>query len=171
MRPLRLICVLMVALLLVGCESDEPTLSVANDSPRFPSDEGVVTSINATELELDGKRRYPIDPEVLSFKTFKGHEVTPLAHWEKRYVHVGVRDDTVVWVAGIGIVLPGPPEEVFYPGVVKGSKDQRVVFEDGTTLALAEGVQMPPEGSKVETSIDPKKHAIVSWKVSGAPPE
>ncbi|MGH2811992.1 MAG: hypothetical protein ACRDI1_04690 [Actinomycetota bacterium] len=132
---------------------------------RVPSDQGVVTSINFTQVELDGKRRYSISSEVQSFSTYNG-EVTPLLAWEKKYVHLGLEDDTVMWFAGIGVLdRTADPPVVFYAnGLVEDIDGEgRLVFADGTVLEPAEGLELPPEGARVTAKIDTEKHLIAEF--------
>ena len=168
---IKRICSLLLSAGLIVLPACDPRADEQTDitsSPRFPDDQGVVTQSNNQELELDGARSYPISPSVQSFRSAKGHALTPIAHLKDRYVHIGIEDDAVVWIGVIGLVIPGSIPEVFYPGRFKGMDKGRAVFEDGTTLELGD-VKVPSKGDQVDASIDPKTHKVFRLRIQEVP--
>lgn len=161
----------LVALLVTvgaGCtakvpEESPPKQSIILKDFRIPDDEGVVTSIDRRSIEIDGARRYAIDPAVESF-TASGRKVTPIVHWKNRYVQVGIRAKRAIWIAGIGVVANTDPPLVFYGAeFVRLDKESRAVFDDGTVLKIRSGVEPPAERRKVSAEIDPVAKEIVRF--------
>lgn len=151
----------MLACVLAACGRGGPA-SILDAGPRQPDAEGVVEEVNPDRIRLDGGRVWRVDPQVESF-TSGGHDLTPLARWTGRYVHIGLNDqDRVVWVAGIGIVAQQDPPVVRFSGVVDRVQDATLIFADGTVLRLAEGVEPPGRGMQVVVTIDPAARTVVS---------
>ncbi len=148
---------LLALLVLASCTSKEPE-SILEAGIRLPDLEGVVDDINNDTMTLDGKS-YPISKTVESFTTFKDHRVTPIIHWQGRYVHVGLDDDRVQWIAGIGIVGPSD-KTVIYTGKFLRIDDGRAVFEDGTALTLGRGIKAPKKGFQAVAVIDSRTDKV-----------
>ncbi len=151
--------VLLTLLVAVSCQTGPE----GAERPRFPDDQGVVTQIDFETLKLDGKRSYKISPEVESFSTYN-LKITPLLSWDQRYVHLGLDDDVVVWIAGIGNVLKRPAGDVVvYTGArfLRIDRKRNAIFFDGTVIKIAEGVEVPPEDTITKVTIDPAKHAAI----------
>lgn len=158
--------VVLLLLSFASCREEErPQAGSYRVGPRIPDAEGVVTDVNNEKIEINGKNTYEISQEVESFRALETHEVTPLAHLQGRYVHLGIKDDLVVWITGIGLVIPGPPKEVFFPGRFLKMVAGRALFRDGTTLKLAPGVTIPKRGDQVDATIDPTKDLVVELRV------
>ena len=152
----------LVLLVLVACQTPPP--SATDLEARIPDDAGVVTLVSLERIELDGENSYPVSEDLESFTT-GDHTVRPILSWKDRYVHLGIDDGAVQWVAGIGIVASDPPR-VLYAGVFERlAEERRAVFRDGTVLALAEGVSPPPKGSETLATIDPSNDLVISLKV------
>jgi hypothetical protein len=157
-----------VALALLGAcgrgGSDGPAVKL-DGSPRYPDDEGVATTVTANEVVLDGGRHYTVSDKLVSFSTYD-HSVQPLVGFAKQYVQVGLKGKQVVWLAGIGAVVPGRPgaaPSVYYTGQPQRvDAKQRIVFADGTVLQLAPGVQAPST-SAVQARIDPASHRVAAF--------
>lgn len=160
---------LTVALVVVGvaCSGSEPTNY--REEVRYPDDQGIVTAISFDEITLDGDRSFPISEAVDSFTT-RGHDTTPLVHWQDRYVHVGLDGDgLVIWVAGIGIVVEDDDARVvLYTGVFEGiDEDDNAIFQDGTVLRLAEGIDLPATGDETAITLDADRDLVTELKVQG----
>ena len=108
-------------------------------SPRYPSDEGVVTAISFERITLDGRRTYEVSRDLRAFSTVT-RELEPMLSRRGQYVQVGLDGDTMVWMAGIAAVVPTTPAAVYYVGRMVSVQDNRAVFSDGTVLRLAPGV-------------------------------
>lgn len=134
--------------------------------PRFPDDQGIVTQVDFTLIELDNGREYKVSPAIQSFSTYTG-QMSPLLSWKDKYVHLGVEDgETAVWIAGIGVLdrSVDPPVVYYTNGIFRNVDEQgRAMFADGTVLRLAEGVETPPANSRVTAVIDPRRHIIVRF--------
>ncbi|HVE92543.1 MAG TPA: hypothetical protein VNE62_09640 [Actinomycetota bacterium] len=153
-----------MALVIVGilgaCSAESPK-GILESGPRVPDEQGVVADVSVGRLQFQGGKAYAISDRIESFTT-RTHEVKALALWKGKYVHAGIENKEVVWVAGIGVVPKDPPRHVTYTGVFRNLDSRgRAVFEDGTVLALAAGVKPPRKGETVVT-IDPLKKAVVS---------
>lgn len=131
---------------------------------RFPDDEGVVTQMTLERIEFEDERAYPIATDVESFKS-RSHEVTQLLFWDGKYVQLGLEGEKAVWIAGVGTVTNTEPPVVRYSGVFEeiDTDTGRAVFEDGTTLAVADGVEPPEAGREVAVTIDPAAKAITEF--------
>jgi hypothetical protein len=152
----------MVAALLVLTACGGRDWEVAGGQPRFPSAAGVVLDITPREVTLDGDRTFPFADEIASFSTYT-LEPLPLSHRVGQFVHLGLADGRVEWIATIGVVSGDPPR-VIYTGDLLGVDDGRGVFADGTALPIGDGVEVP-EGGFVDTRIDPESGAIVELTV------
>lgn len=161
----RLIVAALVGLLLAACSSDDSGAIKLDGSPRVPDDQGVATSAGRDKIVLDEKRTYKVSPSLQSFSTFTT-ETRPLATWVGQYVHIGLKGDTVTWIAGIAGVVPTKPPRVHYPGRLKEIDGDKAVFEDGTVLTLAPKVK-PPVG-QLTALIDPKTHKVVEVRTVAA---
>lgn len=158
---LRAVGALAAAVLVLapGCSGDDDDAATASEvtfvavdgSPRASDDAGVLTSLadDFASLVLDGGTVYEVSPAVQSFASVDG-STQPLRGRVGQYVHVGLDDDTVVWVAGLGAVvrLDGQPEEVLYLGRITAVRGSTIELQDGTVLELADGVAVPGEASR-----------------------
>ncbi|HVE75383.1 MAG TPA: hypothetical protein VND22_01305 [Actinomycetota bacterium] len=150
---------------LPACAAAVGPKSALEIGARVPSDQGIVTQGDFRRIELDGERSLPVSEDVESFTT-RGHEVVPPGRWKSRYVHVGIKDKQVVWVAVIGVVPQGDAPVVIYSGVFdRLDSKKRAVFEDGTVIKLADGVSAPPKGKETVVFIDPAKHVATAVTV------
>ncbi len=164
MNPLanRSAAVLVLSLALFSACRGTPE-SATELEARIPDDAGVVTMVDFERIEIDGKNSYPLSEELESFTT-GDHTVRPVLSWKDRYVHLGLDDGVVQWIAGIGIVANEPPR-VLYTGVFERlEEERRAVFRDGTVLQLDQGVSPPGEGREVFATIDPSKDLVISLK-------
>ncbi|MEO7804087.1 MAG: hypothetical protein ABIS18_06805, partial [Actinomycetota bacterium] len=133
---MRRFALVLTLLFLVACGSSDP-VDPTSDAARFPDEEGVVTSMTRSRMTLDNKRTFDISLEVQSFSSLEGHAPTALVSWRGKYVHAGLTDDKVIWVAGIGLALPNGT--VTYVGYFERVEEGRAVFADGTALRFKEG--------------------------------
>ncbi len=150
------------ALTAAACGGDDGEAFTLDSSPRVPDDEGVVTAVSVERVTIDGERTYDVSDELVSF-TSASRNVRPLLNFEHHYVHIGLKDDKVVWLGGIGPVVQGSPPAVYYTGGFRRVEDGRAVFTDGTTLAIGKDVPQPPAGMVVQARIDPKAKAITGF--------
>ena len=157
--------VLLVALV-PGCNRDARDSLVLDGRPRVPDDEGIATSVTAKRIVLDGRRAYSFSSELASFSTYT-MKVAAVRSYRGQYVHVGLNGTKAEWVAGIGAVLPGPPDEVVYRGVFERVKAGRAEFRDGTALRTGAGLTPPPAGP-VHVVLDPRQHEIRSMAPTAA---
>lgn len=154
-----------VVLLVAGaCGGDdgEGAKTVALDgTPRIPDAEGVVTDVSRDRLVLDDGRELAIGDTLQSFSTYDG-TTSPVLGRRGQYVQVGVDGDTLVWVAGIGVVVDGSPDAVYYSGRLVDVDGVRLVFRDGTVLTAAKGLDGVDGliGSDVQAVIDPASHVV-----------
>lgn len=167
-RRAALFGVAVVAALTAACGgSDSPAFKL-DSSPRPADDQGVVTAVSRQKMTLDGSRSYKVSDDLVSFSAYD-RSVQPLLGFENSYVHVGVRGEKVVWLAGIGVVVPGAagtPRGVVYSGSVRKVEGGQAFFADGTVLRLADGVQPPVLGQVVQARIDiegPKAHRVTGF--------
>lgn len=135
-----------------GRSADAPGV-VLDGSARFPDDQGVATSITLEKVTLDGERAYPLARSLKAFSTYT-LKLEPVLGRQGHYVHLGVRDGKVEWLAGIAAVVPGSPPSVYYTGTLVRRVKGQLVFEDGTVLRGSSGVANLAPG-KVTVRIDP----------------
>lgn len=164
---------LVTALLGAACGRGEETTApvVLDGSPRTADDEGVITALDVPgrTLTLDGERSYQVSEQLRSFSALN-LSIQPLADAKGAYVQVGLDGRTVVWLGRIAQVVPTKPPRVYYVGRfgrVEDSEDgRRVVFGEGTVLALADGVEPPAgaEGEVLQAEIDPAAHRVVALR-------
>lgn len=152
---------LIVLIGLVNCGGEDAPGPGISDAPRFPTDQGTVTDVTDRRLVLDEKRSYPISSQLESFKTHTGHEITAVLNWKNKYVHIGVERGSVVWIAGIGITIPGDPRTVIYSGIFKGTDKDQLIFKDGTVLKAAPDMKAPELGKRVVATIDADRHRVI----------
>lgn len=170
-RRRRLAALLMlVALAFTSCGRGKDA-AVKVPKERFPDDIGVVTDITNERVQLDGKRRYPINSLVKSFSTYSTDIVVPLVHRKGQYVHLGLNEDKeVIWISGIGLVVEGDPSVVNYTGyLVRVDKRRRAVFYDGTVLKVAKGVEVPAKSTRIACKIDPESNEVTSMRDLSSP--
>lgn len=154
-----------------GSGSPTPVTYVRLDgTPRVPNDEGVVTAMadDLSTITLDGVHTYHTDPALQSFSTLDG-STQPLRRRLQQYVQVGVRGDTVLWVAGIAAVVApeGQAAVAYYTGVPVKLTDRQVDFADGTVLTLAAGVTPPSTGALTLATIDVATHKVTVLAPAG----
>lgn len=153
----RLAAAALVAVL-AACGGSRPPVTL-DGSPRFPDDEGVATTVELERITLDGKRTYAVSRDLRSFSTYD-MKLEPMLNRRGQYVHVGLEDRRVVWMAGIAAVVPGDPPRVFYSGRLKAVDDGRAIFADGTVLTLQPGVVSPVSDGFVQVEIDARAHRV-----------
>jgi hypothetical protein len=163
---------LAVFSLAAACGGETTTAPVVLDgSPRLPDDEGVITALDVEglSLTLDGKRSYQVSEQLRSFSALD-LSIQPLADAKDAYVQVGLDGRTVVWLGRIAKVVPTRPPRVFYVGRFTRIEDaeggRRAVFGEGTVLAIADGVQPPPDsaGQVLQVEIDPAAHRVIALR-------
>ena len=162
----RVVSFVLIALAFFSaCTREEPR---QKGEPRFPDDQGLVTSVSLKNIELDGERRYELNDETESFSTYN-ETITPVLSWKNKYVHVGLRGDVVAWVAGIGVVDKSKdPAVVHYTsGLLKRVDDKRnAIFADGTVLKLDEPLGDPPVGERMAAEIEAGRHVVILIRVA-----
>jgi hypothetical protein len=151
----------LLALLVTACSHDRDPL-VLDGSPRVPDAEGVVASVSAERITLDGNRSWPLSPSLQSFSTYT-LETVPVRQDDGRYVQLGIEDGNVVWVAAVGVVITTPRPLVVYTGELRRVDGRRAIFRDGTVLTMDRGVVAPSPGAVVRAEIDPGRHAVVRF--------
>lgn len=159
--PRGSIVLILLILAAVGCTEAEPI----TEQVRLPDDEGIATDMTLERVQLDEDRTYRISSRVESFRS-RSHEVTSLLFWDGKYVHVGLDgNEEVAWIAGLGTVTNTEPPLVRYSGIFEEIDEDtgRAVFEDGTTLAVADGVEPPEAGREVAVTVDPAIKAITEF--------
>ena len=128
---------------------------------RRPDDAGVVTAVTPTRLTLDDGVTYPFAAQVASFSTYT-LEPLPLSHRLGEYVHVGLDDGAVVWLAAIGVLTQTRPQRVIYTGdLLRIDGDGNAQFADGTVLRLGEGVTPGITEGAAQVRIDPYADTVV----------
>jgi hypothetical protein len=153
----RLAAAALVAVL-AACGGSPPTVKL-DGSPRFPDDEGVATTVELDRIVLDGTRTYGVSRDLRSFSTYD-MRLEPMLNRRGHYVHVGLEDRRVVWMAGIAAVLAGDPPRVFYSGRLKALDKGRAIFADGTVLTLQPGLASPVRDGFVQVEIDARAHRV-----------
>lgn len=159
-----LVLLAIVPGLLGACGQDKPTVRL-DGSPRFPDDEGIVTSVDdapgqGRRVTLDGVRTYAVSDRLRSFSTYD-LRLEPFRNRLNQYVQVGLDGDTVMWMAGVAAVVPGDPPRVFYSGRLKEVDGKgRAIFADGTVLTLAPDVRPPAAQGFVQAEIDARAHRV-----------
>lgn len=153
-----------------GAGSATPVTYVRIDgSPRVPNDQGVVTAMadDLSTITIDN-RTYHTDPAMQSFSTIDG-STQPLRRRMNQYVQVGLRGDTVLWLAGIAAVVApeGQAPVAYYTGVPVHVSDRRLDFADGTVLTLANGVTPPSTGQLTLATIDVATHNVTTLAAAG----
>lgn len=149
-----------VSLGFAGCGGDDEPAVALDGSPRVPDTEGVVTEVSDEEIVLDGKHTFDVSDELLAFSTYT-LEAIPLAQRKGQYVQLGLDGDTAEWLALIGEPLEG---RVYYTGELEEVDGDKLVFADGTVLALGDGVEAPSGSGRLRVIIDPTKRAIVGFE-------
>ena len=148
-----------------GGSSSSPTTAIALDgTPRYPDAEGVVVDIAAdfSTITLDGDRTYGVRRDVQSFSSLDG-SVQQLLQRKGQYVQVGLKGDTIRWIAGIAALVQtaGSAPVVYYSGNLADVRRGKAIFEDGTVLTLADGVAAPEgalQGRRDARPVDPQGH-------------
>lgn len=145
-----------------GCGSGEG--DIRDGRARFPDDQGVVTEITTASITLDGQRTYEVSDRLAAFNTYS-LELEPMLGRADQYVQIGLDGDTMIWMAGIGAVVPLDPPSAFYVGeldeVVEDDDGRAAVFVDGTVLRLAPGVEAPGSDGPLQARIDVRRHQVI----------
>ncbi|MBA3655409.1 MAG: hypothetical protein H0W70_14595 [Actinobacteria bacterium] len=149
-----------------GCHHASNTSSprlVLDGRPRYADDQGVVTTLDSQHIVLDGKRSHRLTDKVRVFATAT-MEPVPLSGRLGQYVQLGLKGDTIAWVATFTAIvqLPGTPRLAFHIGTLERvDAKRRAIFRDGTVLALDEEAAAPPSVPvKVRADIDVDLHRI-----------
>lgn len=160
----------MVALALPACgDGGGDPRDILDGEPRVPDDEGIATRLDFERITLDDRRTYGVSEHLLAFSTYT-LQLEPMLTRRAQYVQIGLDGGTMVWMAGIGAVLPaGDRLSAYYNGVLTGVEGGRVTFEDGTVLRIGDGVEIPERGSLVQAQIDARAHEVVSFVVRAEP--
>lgn len=146
-----------ILLIAAACSSGPSTPA---DITRIPDIEGVVSEATPAGLVVDG-RNVPLGAEVYSFTT-GSHDPLPITAMKTKFVAIGLDEEGLVeWIASIGIASRG---QVYYSGTYSKTVDSRAHFEDGTTLALGEGVEAPAAGTPVTVRIDVATKTITEMR-------
>lgn len=145
----------------LSCGGGDPRPDIALDgSPRHPSDQGIVTDVSFEQITLDGERTYDVSEHLKSFST-STLELEPMLGRDGQYVLVGVEDGTVVWMAGVAQVVPGPRPTVYYTGNLSSIDESgRLIFRDGTVLQMNEGYRPTISRGPVVVKIDALTHRV-----------
>jgi hypothetical protein len=150
----------LVAALFVGCGDGGDDGRVALDgTPRYPDAQGVVKSVSRERIALENGREWELVDKPQSFSTYTLAQVSLLAR-KGQYVQVGLDGDHVAWVASIGAVTRVDPPVVYYNGELERIDDRDAIFEDGTVLRLADGVESPVPKGPVRAEIDPARGVV-----------
>jgi hypothetical protein len=167
----RVALVGLVALVfaLAACTTGEPTADIKLDgTPRVPDRAGIVTAVSLEKLAIDGQS-FTLSRKLLCFSTYTLGAM-PVLSTEHEYVHAGIKDKKIVWVALIARIVqsagPSGEKQAFYTGTVKTVAGSRVTFVDGTVLSFRSGMNVPPKDTKVLVRIDPATDRVV--EVRGA---
>lgn len=165
---------LAIALLLVaigaflrGGGQTDPLLGSqdAGQLMRRPDLFGVVVAVDAATVTLQ-------DGTVLALTTssrvVSSYTQQPVVLRARHFVHVGLQDGAADWIAVLGVVPQAPPGLVVYTGTAH-VQDGEVVFDDGTVLPLAEGVQLYPGHAIVH--IEPDSGFVVGAEQDLITPE
>lgn len=160
----RLLALALLALAPVvftgACGRDGPEELRLDGSARIPDDEGVATALTHSSITLDDERTYDVSPSLRAFSSAT-LELEPMLGRRGQYVQIGLDGDTMVWMAGVARVIDVDGQRsAYHSGTVGGVEDGRLVFEDGTTLALSRGVDAPKAGARVTVRIDVADHRI-----------
>ena len=155
-----LLVALAAAVFSAGCRADGGSEQVRLDgSPRVPDEEGVVVEVSRDRLTLAGGDTYEIGEELQSFSS-QTMAAVPVLQRKGQYVHIGVDGDRLVWIAAIGSVVPGAEPVVYYTGTLEGVEDGRAIFEDGTVLRVAPGVEPAIRQGPAVAEIDPVERVV-----------
>ena len=134
---------------------------VLDGTPRFPSAEGVVQTVDVHHITLDGGRTYKVSSRLQSFSTYT-LETVSLLQRKGQYVQVGLHGSTMTWISSIGAVVPLHPPVVFYNGrLLRTDASHHLIFRDGTVLRLGAGVTSPVATGFVTADIDPRQHLVL----------
>lgn len=160
---------LAAVLALSGCSGGGEPRDILDGKPRVPDDEGVATSLSFDKIVLDGERTYSVSPDLIAFSTYT-LELEPMLRRRGQYVQIGLDGDTMVWMAGVGAVLPVDGSlRAYYTGVLERIAGGRAQFRDGTVLAVDGDVETPELPRLVQIEIDVEKHAVVAVLAASGP--
>lgn len=97
-------------------------------------------------VTLAGGGRYAVSKKLIAFSTYN-RKAVPLVSTRGAYVQLGLKDNTVVWLARIGPVSTDDRghQTVQYQGDLVGVAGTRLTFKDGTVLRLAKGLKAPSD--------------------------
>lgn len=163
MRRRGAAALLLVAIVLPACDrGGEPKADIKLDgSARFPDRAGVVGKVSLERITIDGKEA-ELSRNLQSFSTYT-LTALPVLNTRGAYVHAGVEDGEVVWIALVAKLLSVPPAapEAFYKGTFARAQGRNLVFRDGTVFAAAPGLEPPTVGFQVLAEIDVANDRIV----------
>jgi hypothetical protein len=161
-RATGVAAVLIAAVLVAGCGGGSAKAVARDGSPRRPDDEGVATALTRERITLDGKRTYSLSSKLVSFSTYTPLTLEPVLNRKGQYVQVGLHDDEVVWLAGVGPVVTAEGNgRVFYNGRLRKVTGGRIEFDDGTVFRSDKGITAPRVGVVVQVELDPVHHRAV----------
>ena len=155
MRRIVAATAIVVAAAAPGCSKDDPKPDIELDgSFREPDVSGLVDDVDLERITVDGDER-ELSENLIAFSTYT-LAALPVVETRGAYVHIGTKDDTVVWLAVVGRPVGSNGDQVIlYNGTVKSSGEDVVRFVDGTVLRLARGLEAPPAGVRALAQIDP----------------
>lgn len=159
----RVAALVLGATLFGACGSDgEPTADIDLDgSRRDPDVEGVVDEVSVEEITIDGER-FELSENLLAFNTYT-LVALPVLGTEGSYVHAGTTSGKVVWLAEVAKVLGGGDRALgYYRGTLLERDGDRLVFQDGTVLRVADDVEVPSPPAALLVGLDPDDDVVVS---------
>lgn len=129
---------------------------------RVPDAEGIVAKASIDGITLDGGRKYDVSKKLISFSTYN-LQLVPLVRMIGSYVHIGLKDKKVVWIAKVGVVTRDADKHgtVVYQGHLVSTRGQRMTFRDGTVLTLKRGLTPPADATgSTYVVIDADRHYV-----------
>jgi len=133
----------VLALALAACSSSSKPVVALDGSPRIPDVSGIVTKADATGITTNANHTYKVSKNLIAFSTYNRKPIT-LASTVGSFVQMGVKDNTVLWISRIGVVVTtGQTKTVSYQGDLVSVAGSILTFKDGTVLTLDKGLQAP----------------------------
>lgn len=170
MRGAGVLAALVLLLGACGAGSEKPVV-LLDGSPRVPDAEGVVIEASREGITLNRNRTYKVSPELIAFSTYNRKPIQ-LASTIGDYVHVGLDDGEVQWIALIGVVVVDAEghKTAAYQGKLVRIDGRRLEFKDGTVLTLQQGLVAPADGlGDVYAAIDVDKGVVQGAQFPPAP--
>ena len=152
MRPALALAIVVV---LAGCGGGSSRSQVEPAATRIPDVEGIVSAASTDRIVIDDVA-YDLAPDASSVSTYT---FDPVPVRVGTFVHAGVRDHLVRWVATIGIVSRTTPPRVHYTGRLLRTANGRAIFDDGTALRVPPDLHLSKGFLVVE--LDPATGEIV----------